>query len=294
MGMGWYEGHNSGNDDLTGPVQTTVPFQFGGRGPDQGVIGHTAATADGLIAEGDVIGNMAGTGSAADETNRYRTLAGTADSRQAPTTNYTPGDAYAAQGLQSRAGQAGALAMIHDQATGNGPSAANLSMARNNSQATGGALAAMAGAHPGSAVAGQQAAGNASVQQASNIGQAGHMRSGEISGAQGALMSGFHDMRNGDLGAMRAQDARSQHMANVVLQQRGMNQNQRLGFENMGMDVRNAQLNAGIYARMAAQRRRTQQGNLDVQSQANASKVADQTAAATSSAVSGGMTGAAQ
>ncbi len=294
MGLGWYEGHNSGNDDLFGPAQTDAErnkFQFGGRAPDQGVIGYTGPSPDGLIGGGDVIGDVSGTGSAAEETARYRTLAGAAASRQTPDTNYAPGNVYAQQGLQSRAGQAGALAMMRQQATGAAPSAANLSMMRNNDASTGSALAAMAGARPG-AVAGQQAAGNASVQQSHNIGQSNNARAAEISGAQEGLLGGFNNMRQGDISGMQAQDARSQHMANLVMQQRGMNMNQQLGFESMGMDARNAQLNAGIYARMAAQRRRTHQGNLDVQSQANASKVADQAASAISSMAAAGAGGA--
>ncbi len=291
MGLGWFEGSsgNSTNNDLYGPAQSDADrnrFQFGGRAPDQGVIGHNQASADGLIGEGDIVGDMANTGSAADEANRYRTLAGAAASRQTPDTNYAPGNVYAQQGLQSREGQAGALAMMRQQATGAAPSAANLSMNRNNDAVTGNALAAMAGSRPG-AVAGQQAAGNLSVQQAHNIGQSGNARAGEISGAQAGLLGGFQDMRQGDISGMQAQDARSQHMANLVLQQRGMDQAQQLGFEGMGMDVRNAQMNAGVYARMAAQRRRTHQGNLDVTSQGNANNTANAAVSGVTSGLSG-------
>ncbi len=298
MGLGAFTGHNSGNDDLGGPGTSTPQvdpnaFQFGGRGPDQGVIGHGEGTADGLVAPGDILGNIAGTGSAPDEANRYRNLATGAGARSGPVTNYAGGDRYAARGLDSRAGQAGALSMIRQQATGAAPSAANLSMFRANDQSSQGALAAMAGARPGQAVAGQQAVGGSSMQQAANIGRAGNARAAEISGAQGALLGGYHNMREGDLGAMRAQDARTQHLANVVMGQRGLNQNAQMGFEGMGMDVRNAQLDANIYARMQAQRHRQQQANLDLASAGNASKTADMAASGISSAFSGGLGAAA-
>ncbi len=266
--------------------------QWGGHGRRQGVIGQVQDAASENF-EGDthdVYGDVGPSG-AEEDVARYRNLADAAGSRQGPQSDYSAGNFQAAQGVASRQGQAGALALMRQQATGQAPSAASMSMFQGNDQSTQGQLAAMAGARPGSAVAGQQAAGLASMQQTQNIGHAGAARANEISGAQGGLFGGYQDMRNSDLGAMRMQDARSQHMANVIMQQRGMNQQQRMGLEGMGLGVENAQMDAYAEAQAEAQRRRTQQGNLNQQSAQNADNMQDFIVGSTSKAASGGLSG---
>ncbi len=250
--------------------------QWGGHGRRQGVIG-TVNDAPSENFEGgthEVWGDV-GPNGAEEDTARYRNMADAAGARQGPATDYAAGNAMAAQGDASRAGQMGALGLMRQQATGAAPSAAGMGMAQANDQTAQGQLAAMAGARPGSTMAGQQAAGQGSAQMSGNVGHFGAARAGEISGAQQGLFGGYHDMRGSDLGAMRMQDARSQHMANVVMQQRGLNQSQRMGFEGMGLGVENAQMDAHAQQEANAQRRRTQQGNIDLASRDNADKVAD-------------------
>ncbi len=257
--------------------------QWGGHGPRKqatGTIGdHLPGDKDPRDlwsgTGGAVLSDVPGTSGADEDVARYRNLADAAGSRQGPDTDYSAGNAQFNNGFASRQGQVGALGLMRQQATGAAPSASSLSMFQGNDQVAQGQLALMAGARPGSAVAGQQAAGQGSMQMAGNIGHFGAARAGEISGAQSGLFGGYQDVRSGDLGAMRMSDARSQHLANTIMAQRGLNQQQRMGFEGLGFGVQNAQMDAHAAAQAAAQRRRTQQGNLDQQSRENADKVVD-------------------
>ncbi len=92
----------------------------------------------------------------------------------------------------------------------------------------------------------------------------------------------------GDLAAQRMQDDRSQHMANLILQQRGMNQGNRMAYEGMGFDVEKAQMEANAAAEAAAQAHRTQQGNLDMASRRNQDNTVDAVVGGGASAVSAG------
>ncbi len=258
-----FSGHTSDAYGLSGNYGDPDALQFGGKGEAQGVIGQDDW--------GDLQGNVAGTGSASNEAGRYQGMADSALARTGPTTDYTAGNAAANQARDSRAGQTAVLSMIGNRASGGGPSAATIGMNTANDQVAQSQLAGIAGMRPGSGAT-QQAVGNGSAAYGHNLANAGAARSGEISGAQGSQFSGFHDMRGSDINAEKMQDARTQHMANMIMGQRQLNQNTGLNYSNMGIDTQNAQMNANIYARMAAQRHRTQQGNLDVASAGNASK----------------------
>ncbi len=277
-----FSGHDSSNNDVgSDPAQDPNGFQFGGKGQDWGVIGHTPGFhhEGGLqdagydIPDSDEMGNVAGTGSAASEANRYQTLADSAMRRTGPTTDYTAGNAAANQARDSRAGQTAVLSMIQNRAAGGGPSAAALGMNTANDQVAQSQLAGIAGMRPGGNAT-QQAVGSGSGAYGNILANAGAARSAEISGAQGSQFGGFHAMQGGDITEQKMQDARTQHMANMIMGQRQLNQAAGLNFSNMNLDTQNAQMNANIYARMAAQRHRTAQGNMDMASAGNASKTA--------------------
>ncbi len=283
----FFTGHQ-GNDDLTGaPTGVSAltgndpnRFQLGGKGRDQ----------DPNAAPGYDPG-IAGTGSADQIADRFGNMGAEAAGRAAPVTNYAMGNQSAAQALDARAGQGGALFMINNRAQGGGPSAAALGMAQGNDQAVQSQLAGMAGAGAGGrgamgvsqALAMQRGVGAGSQAMGQNIANAGQARSAEINGAQGALFGGFQNMRGQDIQGAQMQDARTQHIGNLIMAQRGLNQNAQLNWEGMRGDARNAQLQANIYARMQAQRARTGQNNIDLMSQGNANKVSDQ--------IVGGVTG---
>ncbi len=284
MGL-FFGGHDPSSDNLTdGSPRGPDDFQYGGKGQDQAVTGHDDW--------GDITSGVAGTSSAEQEAARYGNMGIAAMGRGAPTTDYTQGDAAAAQGLGARSGQGDALGMIRQRAMGGGASAATLGMNQGNDQAAQGQLAMMAGARPGSAVAGQQAAGQGSMSQVANIGQAGQMRSGEISGAQQGMLGGYADMRGGDINAMKMQDARSQHMANMIMGQRGLNQQAGLNYEGMRMGAQQAQLGANEYARQSMQRHIDAQRAMDQAAAQHSAGNAQQLISGASSAASGGMTAA--
>lgn len=275
----WFSGA-SGNGDLFGPAQDPNAFQFGGKGND----------INDNIAEGDAGHIVQGTDSATQMQNRYQGLADTALGRAAPTTDYSAGNAAASQGLNARAGQGNALAMIQNRAVGGGPSAATLGMNQGVNQSAESQIGAMAGARPGaSGFAGQQAAGAASGNIGQIISGAGAARSAEIGGAQNSMFGGYQDMRGSDINGMKLQDARTQHDANAALQQRTLNQNAQLNYEGMGLDTANAQLGANIYNRQAQQAHRTTQGNLDVSSAQNASNNGQAVAGAVTAGLGAGF-----
>ncbi len=242
-----------------------------------------------------------GTGSAGDENMRYRQGAHDARGRMGPDTDYTQGDVAANSAIDSRIGQAGALAMIQQRAAGGGPSAAGLMMGQGNDQIAQQQIAAMAGAGTGvkggagfsRGLALQNAATSGAGMYGNNVMNAGQARVGEISGAQGSMFGGYGQMRDTDLGQMRMQDARSQHMANMIMGQRGLNQQTGLNYEGMGQDVRNAQLNANIYNRMQYQRHKDAQNQMDLASKNNSSAAEEAGANGVTGIISGGMAGGA-
>lgn len=265
----------SGN--LFGPSQDLSKGQWGGKGPDQSSY-DIPGDPNSVYFKDPSVGHtdIPGTSGADLETGRYRALADAAAGRAAPTTDYSQGDQYAGLGLAARTGQSNALSQINERAQGGGASAADLGTARGADQVAQGQIAAMAGARPnGQAYAGQQALTAGSAAQAQNMAQGGQARSAEISGAQSSLLGGYQSMRNSDLESMRMQDARSQHLANTIMNQHGLNQNTQMGFDSLGQGVEQEQLNNNIAWALQHNRDVSQQNNLNVASRNNADRSVD-------------------
>lgn len=192
----------------------------------------------------------------------------------APGTDYSGGDRYVAQGLIARGGQNDALGMLRSQANGTGPSAATMQGQMGTNQGIASQIGAVAGVHPGSASAAQGIYGQGQGALTNNIAQANAAKSAEMAQGQNSMFGGYQQQRGQDLSAMGQQDARSQYLTNLQMQQQGLNQNGSLAWEGMNQGARGMQLSAAEQQAALNQAHWIQQMKLDENATQNQTKAA--------------------
>lgn len=150
---------------------------------------------------------------------------------------------------QTRGSQMGALNLQQQAAMGNAPSAAQ-NMAQSqidngiNSQM---AMAASARGGPLAVASAQrQAAMQGAMSQQQGVAQIGALRAQEMSDARGQYMQGASGIRGQDL-------QNTQMMGNFGMQQQGLNNQNQLGYEQLGYNVGNSNLNAQLQAHQLQQ-----------------------------------------
>lgn len=143
------------------------------------------------------------------------------------------------QANESRGLQMGALGMLRAQAEGSAPSSAQILSQRANQNA---AFAASRAAASGRTAAGGLSAFNQASPMAANQALAANTananaRAGEIAHAQDVYASGAQHVQNQDIGAATTN-------AQLVAQQRALNEARQRGFERRGWNVRNTESQA--------------------------------------------------
>ncbi|MCH9836731.1 hypothetical protein K0U83_13775 [bacterium] len=178
----------------------------------------------------------------------FDNAAAAAGSRIAPTTNYAQADADYARQLQARNLQMGEVARLQGVLDGTGPTTqAQLALAQGNRDAINAGQQMAATARGTNALIQQRAANVGAVlggQRASE--QAAMLRAREIDAA-GAQMQGLAGgMRSQDMGSRAESAGQAQFGTQTQMEQRRLNDAQRLGLYGLGNDARQAQLDANV------------------------------------------------
>lgn len=204
--------------------------------------------------------------SGADQaTGRFQGLGAAWANRQAPQLNLDQANGYMQSGDQARQSQADALGMMQTAAQGNAPSAAAQQMAIGNADAMRAQLSAAAGARGAGAMgaAGYNAAQMGGQMTAQNVAQTGMLRAQEMAQARDAYMQGASGMRGQDYGAAGLAGGWAGQNAGLTMQQRQLGLQGQLGFEGLGNQVQEDQLNANIQKQAQMQGHWQGQSGLD-------------------------------
>lgn len=185
----------------------------------------------------------------AEDTNRYRGLGQAAAQRQAYQNDWSRANGYALQAQDARGSQMDALTLQQQAANGNAPSAAQ-SLSRNMlDQSLQAQMAGAASARGGSlaqAAAMRGASQQAMGMQQQGMNQIGALRAQEMAQARDAYSQGANAMRGQDFAAQGLAQQQQQADMQSELAQRQMNQQAQMGYEQMGWNTQNAQLNASL------------------------------------------------
>jgi hypothetical protein len=254
------KGHDEANDDLfssganpqMNPDNPQNARNFGGYGMQYN-------------SPGDTTSGIARQSGADDYTQRYQGLAGQWMGMQAPQADYGQANGYLGQaggymGMsdQARQSQMDALGMERQAAMGQVPSVAQQQMQMGNADAMRGQLAMAASARGAGAMgaAHYNAGQNMGMMQSQNIAQSGMLRAQEMANARNAYMQGASGVRGQDFaGAGMAGNfanmtgSWAQNQAALRMQQQQLALQGQLGYERMGYDVQNAQLQANLQSR---------------------------------------------
>lgn len=194
--------------------------------------------------------NPAGQGNGAvQDSNRYRGLGQAAAQRQAYQNDWSRANGYALQAQDARGSQMDALSLQQQAANGQAPSAAQ-SLSRNMlDQSLQAQMAGAASARGGSlaqAAAMRGASQQAGAMQQQGMNQIGALRAQEMAQARDAYSHGAGAVRGQDFAAQGlAQQQQGMDMQSE-LAQRQMNQQAQMGYEQMGWNTQNADLNASL------------------------------------------------
>lgn len=176
-------------------------------------------------------------------------------------------DSSRAMGMGARYDQNDAMGLMRGAAMGQAPSQAQMMMQQGNNQAMANQMSMAAGARgpAAMAMAQQQALGNQANMATNNMNSMGALRAQEMAQARGQYMGATNDIRGADMQQrgqdmsqqgmdmqQRSQDLQAQGMsfaqaqaqANMEMQQRQLNQQAQMGYEGMGLNASEAQLNA--------------------------------------------------
>ncbi len=244
---------------------------------------------------------------AQEDVARYRGMGADMGNRSAPGVDYTDGNFYAGMGNQSRGlgmdsrgSQTDALGMMRSAALGNAPSVAQLQQQQGIQSALGSQMALAAGARgaSGLAQAGYNAAGNTASLQRQGVADNSMLRASEMANARGAygqmasgIRSGDMQQRGQDFQALSLMDQRSHYLADLAMRQRGLNQQGQMGYEQLGFNVNQAQLGAGMGLAGLNQQKWATQSGMDAASTQNADANAWKGAGLVTGGISGGMGG---
>lgn len=219
----------------SGHDATTDTFYQGtGINADTSMYGGGDYTPEGIGRRTDII-----------ERDRYRGLGAAAAARQAYQVDFDAAQDDRNQGNAARRGQMVALGMQRNAALGNAPSRAAIMGNQAGGQSLQAALGASAGARPGGFAAAQMAAqGGMGGMQLGAQQQAMGMRSGEMNQARGQFGAGASEMRAGDYTAQGMAQQQAEAQAQSEIAQRHLNQQAQMGYEQMGVNTEQAQLDA--------------------------------------------------
>ena len=203
--------------------------------------GETNAVYD---ASGARIGS-AGTSSGQKELARYRSLAEAAADRQAYQVDFSGAQADRANNLAAREHQVEAGKLQHQAALGNAPSRAAIMGGQVGGQSLEQTLAAGAGGRGLAAAAAQsQAQRGMGAGQLQGTGRAVGMRAGELGQARDTYAQGMTGIRAGDYGSMAMSQQQAEAQAQSENAQRRLNQAGQMGYEQAGLNVEQAELDA--------------------------------------------------
>lgn len=241
-----------------------------------------------------------GTSGRAQDVTRYRGMADAAMGRAAPTLDYGQADismrnasgsralanAQMWNGAEDRGRQLDAARQLESAAMGNEPSQAQLLGRNMIDQSLQAQMAGAAGARGGGmaqAAAMRNASQGAAGMQAQGMNQLSALRADEMAKARDAWMTGVTGMRGQDYqgaaqGTALASQATDmaktsaqmeQYRALNENQQRSLNQNQQQHFEDLGFNVNQAALNAGMGRTGQMQQQNQFEASQDMQQQQN-------------------------
>jgi hypothetical protein len=200
---------------------------------------------------------------------RYQGLGAQWANMQAPQTDYGQANRFLGMGGDDWRQQQQALELSRQAALGQAPSVAAQQMAMGNDAAMRSQLA-MAGSARGAGAMGAAYYGagqNMGNLQAQNIAQTGALRAQEMAAARGEYMAGATGMRNQAYSAAGLTGGWAQNQAALEMQQRQLAAGTQLGYEQMGYNVNNAQLQALIAQQAQAEGHWMAQSGLDQASQ---------------------------
>lgn len=185
------------------------------------------------------------------QVDRYRGLAAAAANRQAYQGNALDtviADRARYAGIQDRSSEADAAALLRQSAMGQAPSRAAALMPGQVDQSLQAQQMAAANSRGtlGQAVAARQGIMGMGQQQANTMGELGGMRAEEVGRAQGAYLGGEGGIRSNDFRAQGLMQDRSRLAMQSELEQRQLNQQMQQGYEQMGVDVNKAQMQAAL------------------------------------------------
>ncbi len=234
----WAGGHDKTTDSF---------YQGTGINADPTMSGGGDYTADGRGQRTDIA-----------ERDRYRGLGEAAANRQAYNVDFDAAQGDRNNGNAARQGQILALNMQRQAALGNAPSRAEILGGQVGGQSLEGALSASAGARPGGMAAAQMAArgGMGAVQNGASQQLTG-LRSQELGHALGAYGHGANVIRGGDYQAQAMAQQQAEAQAQAEIAQRHLNQQGQMGYEQMGVNTEQAQLDSKM--RMAGVANQQQQ-----------------------------------
>lgn len=194
-----------------------------------------------------------GPSSGEKEVNRYRSLGEEAAKREAYKVDFSLAQADRANSLKARGQQLDAADMQRNAAMGNAPSRAAIMGNQVAGQSLDATLGASAGAKGlGAAAMQTQAMRGQGAMQLGAQGQAMGMRSQEMNAARMSYMGGLNGIRGGDYTSMATAQEQAEAQAKAEMAQRQLNQVGQMGYEQMGVNVKQAELDASIRNAVAA------------------------------------------
>ena len=185
---------------------------------------------------------------AADAAYGYTAAGNAAQSRAAPTTDYSVANGYGTMGNQDASSVRGLAGQLSNVAIGGAPTVAQQQAALQSQQLVQqqSSQAASARGAAGLALAGQQAEtntanGQASISQQAQV-NAAQERLNDASAAAGM----YGNLRSGDLASQQQNAAQAQYVSGLALQQRQANDQYQQQMTQNAIGVQNSQLQANI------------------------------------------------
>lgn len=251
MARGWSQAEQAAADEEMRRQQEQMGVSQGADG------GYTKRIYDGTTYGGGGVdvrfdadspgGRQVGKQSDQVELERYRSLAEAAAARQAYQVDFGRAQADRANGLQARGQQVDALGLQQQAAAGNAPSRAALmgnQMAGQSLEATLGAGAGARGL--GAAAAQSMAMRGQGGMQLGGMQQMAGLRSQEMQDARGQYMAGASGIRGGDYASQAMSQQQAEAQAQAENAQRRLNQQGQMGYEQAGLNVQQAELDASL------------------------------------------------
>ncbi len=182
-----------------------------------------------------------------DEVARFRGMGEAAAKRQAYQADFGKALGDEQRGIDMRGQQDAGLRYMRQAAMGNAPSQAAILGNAAAGQSLQQQLGASSGARGmGQAAAQMQAQQGMGAQQLGAVGQYTGLRGNEMAHAQSAFGAGANQMRGGDYTQQGMAQQRAEAQAHSELTQRQLNQGAQMGYEQMGINVQQNDVDSAL------------------------------------------------